>query len=130
MAAITLVAPILSSPVAYESAQHGYAGEDLEAGDLVVISAAGPDARWDVTYEVADGATADGIVLKDCGIGGTADVAYQGEMDGYSGLTPGARLSVASGVIDATAPVQADTAAATSYTITAVTASRIKFRFG
>lgn len=129
MAAITSVDPILVSPVGYESAQHGYAGDDFAAGDLVIISGTPPDARWDVTYEAATAATADGIVLKACGEGGTVEVAYAGEMDGFSGLTRGAKLSVASGKIDSTAPVQADTVAAISYSITAVTPTRIRFRF-
>lgn len=125
MAAITKVDPILVSPVGYESAQHGYAGDDFAAGDLVIISGTPPDARWDVNYEPASAATADGIVLKACGEGGTVEVAYAGEMDGFSGLTPGAPLTVASGVIDNTAP-----AGAASYTIRAVTPTRIRFRFG
>lgn len=130
MAAITAVDPILVSPVGYESAQHGYAGDDFEAGDLVIISGSAPDARWDCNYEPASGATAHGIVLRDCAEGGTVDVAYEGEMDGFSGLTAGAPLSVVSGAIDSAAPTQADTDPAITYTIRAVSATRIRFRFG
>lgn len=142
MAAITKVKPRLVSPVGYESAQHGYATEDLEAGDLVVIDSSGsPDTRWDVAYEEASAGVAHGIVLKDCKAGGTVDVAYAGEMDGFSGLTPGSSLSVASGEIDDTPPeaevsgTESDgtvegTATVIPYSILAVSATRIRFRFG
>ena len=124
MAAITAVAPKLVSPVGYESAQHGYASADFAAGDLVAISGTPPDNRHDVAYAAASGTTAAGIVLKPCKKGGTVDVAYAGEMDGFSGLTAGALLTVASGKIDSTAP-----AGAADYTIRAVTPTRIRFRF-
>lgn len=141
MAAITKVDPILVSPVGYESAQHGYATEDLNAGELVVVAGAPPDARWDISYEEADGADAIGIVLKSCKAGGTVDVAYEGEMDGFSGLTAGNLLSIVNGAIDSAAPTHAVTGTETGgdvtgtatllpYTIRAVTETRIRFRFG
>lgn len=130
MTAISKVKPRLVSPVGYESAQHGEAGDDFSAGDLVIISGTPTDARWDCVYEPAVAAVAHGIVLKDCKEGGTVEVAYEGEMDGFSSLTPGDALSVASGAIDDTAPVQSDTDPAINYTITAVSATRIRFRFG
>lgn len=125
MAAVTKVSPILVSPVGYEKVQHGYASADFAAGDLVLISGTPPDSRHDCAYTAAAAATADGIVLKPCKSGGTVEVAYAGEMDGFSGLTRGAKLTVASGVIDSTAP-----AAYSSYTLTAVTPTRIRFNFG
>ena len=124
MAAITVGTPVLVSPVGYENVQHGYASAAFDAGDLVIISGTPPSARWDVSYAAASAAVAHGIVLKDVEAGGTAEVAYRGEMEGYSGLTPGAGLTVASGVIDDTAVANTQVGAAV---IRAVTATRIRF---
>lgn len=124
MAAITVGTISLCSPVGYENVQFGYAGDDFDAGDLVIISGTPPDARWDCAFEAADAAIAHGIVLKDVTEGGTAEVAFRGEIDGYSGLTPGAPLTVASGVIDNTAPANTQVGAAV---IRAVSATRIRF---
>jgi hypothetical protein len=124
MAAITKVDPVLCSPVGYENVQHGYAGDTFAAGDLVIISGTPPSTRWDCAFEDATAAVAHGIVLKDVTEGGTAEVAFRGEMDGYSGLTPGAALSVATGVIDDTAPAATQVGAAV---IRAVSATRIRF---
>lgn len=125
MAAITIVAPKLASPVGYENVFFAYASEDLDAGDLVVINTdAVPSSAFDCVVEVAAAAIAHGIVLKDCAAGGQAEVCYRGEMDGYSGLTAGAALTVASGVIDNTAPANTQVGAAV---IRAVNATRIRF---
>ena len=124
MAAITKVEPILVSPVGYENVFYAYASEALERGDLVVITSATPPGGFENVVEEADAAVAHGIVLKDCGLGGKAEIAWRGEMDGYSGLTPGAPLSVASGVIDDAAPDATQVGAAA---IRAVTPTRIRF---
>ena len=126
MAAVTYTAAniALCSPVGYEAVQHGYAGDDFTAGDLVIISGTPPSTRWDCAFEAASAAIAHGIVLKDVSEGGTAEVAYVGEMDGFSGLTPGAGLTVASGVIDDTAVANTQVGAAV---IRAVSATRIRF---
>ena len=124
MAAITKVAPVLCSPVGYENVQHGYAGDTFAAGDLVIISGTPPSTRWTCAFEDATAAIAHGIVLKAVTEGGTAEVAFRGEMDGYSGLTPGAALTVASGVIDDTAPANTQVGAAV---VRAVSATRIRF---
>lgn len=125
MAAITIVAPKLASPVGYENVFFAYASEALDAGDLVVINTdAVPSSAFDCVVEVAAAAIAHGIVLKDCAAGGQAEVCYRGEMDGYSGLTAGAALTVASGVIDNTAPANTQVGAAV---IRAVNATRIRF---
>ena len=126
MAAVTYTAAdiALVSPVGYENVQHGYAGDDFTAGDLVIISGTPPSTRWDTAFEAAAAAVAHGIVLKDVEEGGTAEVAWRGEIDGYSGLTPGAGLTVASGVIDDTAVANTQVGAAV---IRAVSATRIRF---
>lgn len=105
MAAITSNAPVLASPAGYENVDFGYASEAIAAGDLVVITnAAAPSSRWDKVYAKATGTTAHGIAIKAVGAGGTCEVAYRGEIDGFSGLTPGAPLSIVDGELDTTAP--------------------------
>lgn len=128
MAAITQVDVTLISPVGYETVQHGYATEDLDAGDLAVFTTGAP-SHSKCAYAKASGADAAGVVLKDCKAGGIAEVAYRGEIGGYSGLTPNDLLSVASGVIDDTAPVQSDTDPAQGYLIRAVSATAIRVVF-
>lgn len=105
MAAVAKTRPVLVSPPGYELADVGYASEDIAAGDpLIITSATPPNSRWDKVLAKATGAVAHGVAAKDCGTGGTAEIIYQGEIDGFSGLTPGAGLSIASGAIDTTAP--------------------------
>src|SRR6187551_1364264 len=106
MAAITLVAPKLVSPVGYENVFFAYASEALEAGDVVVINTdTVPSSAFDCVVEVAAAAIGHGIVLKDCGAGGKAEVCYRG-------------------VIDNTAPANTQVGAAV---IRAVNATRIRF---
>jgi len=123
MAAITAVAPILCSLPGQEDVFYAYAATAIDAGDPVIITAtATPSTRWDMTVTKAVAAVAHGVALKTVAAGGTAEVAWRGEMDGFSGLTPGAPLTVAAGEIDNVAP-----AVGVSTTIRAVTASRIRF---
>ena len=122
MAAIAKVAPKLASPVGYENVFYAYASEALEAGDVAVITSATAPGGYDCVVEAADAAVGHGIVLKNVGAAGKAELAWRGEMDGFSGLTPGAALTIASGVIDDTAP-----GTGVSTTIRAVTPTRIRF---
>ena len=122
MAAITAVAPILTSLPAQEDVFYAYAGGNIDAGDPVIITTAVPSSKWEMTVTKAAAAVAHGICLKTVSTGGTAEVAWRGEMDGFSGLTPGAPLTVASGEIDNTAP-----GAGVSTQIRAVTATRIRW---
>ena len=124
MAAITKVAPKLVSPVGYENVFYAYASEALKAGDAVVITSATAPGGFECVVEEASAAVAHGIALKNVGAGGRAEIAWRGEMDGFSGLTPGAALSIASGAIDDTAPDATQVGAAA---IRAVTATRIRF---
>ena len=123
MAAITLVKPVLISPAGYERVQHGYATVDLAVGDLAVFTTGAPSTAT-CAFAKAAAADACGVVLKAVKAGGTAEVAYCGEMDGYSGLTPSAMLSIASGVIDNTAPANTQVGAAQ---IRAISATAIRF---
>ena len=128
MAAITQVDVNLISPVGYETVQHGYATVDLAKGDLAVFTTGAP-SHSKCAFAKASATDACGVVLKDVKAGGIAEVAYRGEIGGYSGLTPNALLSVASGAIDSTAPVQTDAAAAPGYMIRAVSATAIRVTF-
>ncbi|MGB3330437.1 MAG: hypothetical protein WBA46_15860 [Thermomicrobiales bacterium] len=123
MAAITLVKPVLISPAGYENVQHGYATVDLAVGDLAVFTTGAPSTAT-CAFAKASAADACGVVLKAVKAGGTAEVAYRGEIDGYSGLTPGARFTIAAGVIDNTAPDATQVGAAA---IRAISATAIRF---
>lgn len=130
MAAITLVDPTLISPVGYETVQHGHATVDLAKGDLAIFAATTSIPKnQKVAFAKAGAADAVGVVLKTVKAGGTAEVCQRGEIGGYSSLTPNALLSVASGVINDTAPVQSDTDPALGYSIRAVNETTIRVNF-
>ena len=105
MAAVTKVnvRPALWKP---EDVQIGKAAADLNVGDPVVIdSDATVDPRYPCTFEAAASQNfIHGVVLKPGIAGQKVEVLLIGELDGYSGLTPGAPLSVVDGKIDDTAP--------------------------
>lgn len=119
MAAVTRVKARPCTPVGYEVVDKGVLTADVVAGDLLKNGASG----W---AKAAAGATeADGIALQD-GYAGQAgfSVGIQGEMDGWSGMTPGTALypsgSVAGGL---------DTTAAGAIRVKAATATRIRYNF-
>ncbi len=121
MAAVTRVDAHPVAPVGYEVNDKGVLTEDVVAGDLLKNGASG----WS---RLAGGALEpDGIALMD-GYSGQRgfSIGIQGEMDGFSGLTPGAPLypsaTVAGGL---------DTTVATGGTIRvkAATATRIRYSF-
>lgn len=93
-------------PVLVESAKRGKASADMARGQAVVIdAAAAADPRYDANYKAAIAEPfIHGVTLKACKAGGLVEIMILGEFDGYTGLTPGAPLSVAAGKIDATAP--------------------------
>ena len=123
MAAVARVRPILVSPPGMEVVDRGYALDDVLAGDPVIISAtAAPSREYDCAIEKATGTTVHGFALKDTKAGGLCEFASQGELDGFTGLTPGAALTVVAGAIDNTAP-----GAGVTPTIRVVNASRIRF---
>lgn len=102
MAAITRTKGRPVTPVGYEVNDVGTVTEDITAGDLLQLGSSG----WSKC--LAGEVEAHGIALKDYYSGqGGCDVGIQGEMDGFSGLAPGAALwpspSVAGG-IDTAAP--------------------------
>src|SRR5688572_24040859 len=116
--------PAYVTPPGMEVVDRGYATQDIKRGDPVVISGAAPSRLYD--FSVANATTTDaiGIAIKTVKAGGLCEIATQGELDGYSGMTPNARLSVVSGKLDTTAPV-----AGQPYFIRAINSTRIRFVF-
>lgn len=119
MAAVTRVKGRPCTPAGYEVNDKGTLTEAVNAGDLLKNGASG----WS---KAAAGATeADGIALQD-GYSGQSgfSIGIQGEMDGFSGMTPGTALypsgSVAGGL---------DTTAAGAIRVKAVSATRIRYSF-
>jgi hypothetical protein len=134
MAAVTVVKARPVTPVGYEvNDGPGFsATEDLVAGNLLVLGASGWSKTPTNTVEPH------GICLKDCPSGFTPDVGIQGEMDGFSGLTPGAPLypsGSTAGGIDTTATTFYNAATTpavavpASARIRAVSTTRIRFNF-
>jgi hypothetical protein len=119
MAAVTRVKARPVTPVGYEVVDKGNLTENVVAGDQLKNGANG----WS---KLAAGQTeADGIALQDgyAGQGGFS-IGIQGEMDGFSGMTPGTPLypspSVAGGL---------DTIAAGAIRVKATTPTRIRYNF-
>lgn len=119
MAAVTRGTARPCTPVGYEVVDTGKAVSAWTAGDLLKLGASG----WAKT--TAGATEADGIALQDAYAGQQGcSIGIQGEMDGWSGMTPGTPLypsgSVAGGL---------DTTAAGVIRVKAVTATRIRFNF-
>lgn len=129
MAAVTKGTLHPVSPPGYEVNDKGQAAAAIAKGDLLVITSATPGNGFEKVWDKAPTSTVDpaGIALMDATAGGMVSVGVHGEMDGYSGLTRGARLypsaSVAGG-IDTTA------LAGTIVIVRAVTATRIRYLLG
>jgi hypothetical protein len=103
----------------YEVADKGTAVVAWVAGDLLSNSAAG----WVLCPAAAT--EADGIALHDAYAGqGGVSIGIQGEIDGFSGLVPGAPLYPS-----ATVPGGLDTTPAGLIRVKATTPSRIRFSF-
>jgi hypothetical protein len=120
MAAITRVKARPCAPAGYEVNDKGLAAEAWVAGDLLVNGADG--------WAKADGVDeAHGIGLQDAYAGqGNCSIGIQGEMDGFSGLTPGAPLypsAAVAGGLDTTAVEGA------TVRVRAATATRIRYNF-
>lgn len=136
MAAITRVKARPVAPVGYEVNDKGQAAAAIVAGDLLVITNGTPGNGFDKVWDKAPTSTvnAHGIALMDCAAGQVVSVGIQGELDGYSGMTPGAAAypsgSVAGG-LDTTAPSYAATTPVVPAipNIRSVTATRIRFNF-
>jgi hypothetical protein len=135
MAAVTVVKAKPVQVPGYEVNDKGQAKVALTAGQLLIMTGDAPRAGHERMWDVAPAGATDihGIALMDCPINGTASVGIQGEMDGFSGMTPGTPLypsaSVAGG-IDTTATSVATTPVVPhAARIRATTASRIRYSF-
>jgi hypothetical protein len=109
------------SPAGYEVNDKGVAVEAWVAGDLLTNGAGGWSKAVGGTLE------AHGIGLQDAYAGqGNCSIGIHGEMDGFSGMTPGAALypsATVAGGLDTTAVVGA------TIRVRAATASRIRYTF-
>jgi hypothetical protein len=136
MAAVTVGTLHPVSPPGYEVNDKGQAAVAITKGQLLIIATTTPNAGFEKVWALATTATttAHGIALMDAAAGGVVSVGIQGEMDGYTGLTPGAPLfpsGAVAGGIDTTAPTAfATTPAVTaSPNVRAVTPTRIRYNF-
>ncbi len=124
MAAVTkgTLRPLRADPI---NNRIGKASAALAVGDPVVIdSAAAADPEFQTSYKKAASETfVDGWVLKPAVAGGKVEITTLGEITGYSGLTPGARYTVATGAIDSTAPATGERGQ-----FQAINATTIEFR--
>lgn len=115
------------TPVGYEVNDKCELSEAVEAGDLLKFTGAMSAGLPVMSRVAAGGADADGIALTK-GKAGKRGFSYgvDGEMDGFTGLTPGGRLypsgSVAGGL---------DTTVVAAFTprVKAISTTRIRFRF-
>lgn len=117
--------PVLISPAGSEYVLRGRAGANIANGQPVIITGVSADPRWDCVVGPAAGAEVviHGVSLGDYESGETAEFATIAEIDGFSGMTGGARLSVTGGLIATDAPP-----AGATYLCFAINASRIYFR--
>jgi hypothetical protein len=136
MAAVTRVKARPVSPPGYEVNDKGQAAAAIVAGDLLIITNATPGNGFERVWDKATTTTdnAHGIALMDAKAGAIVSVGIQGEMDGFSGLTPGAPLypsTAVAGGLDTTAPdfVATTPAVPAIPNVRAVTASRIRYNF-
>lgn len=121
MAAITYVAPSLSSPVGENAIRRGEATVDIGKGQSVALNGAPSSARFEAAYGLAaTETTAIGIALKDATIGNTVEVLISGLVGGYAGLTAGSQLSTVAGVLNDTAPAGASLRTIVAYNATTV----------
>lgn len=125
MAAIVRVKARPCTPVGYEVVDKVALSVDVVAGDLLEATGAMSGGLPIMAKAAAGALDVDGIALQD-GYAGQAgfSMGLHGEMDGFSGLTPGTPLypsgAVAGGI---------DTTAAGIIRIKAVTTGRIRYTF-
>jgi hypothetical protein len=121
MAAITYVAPSLVTPAGEARIRRGEAAVDITAGQAVALSGTPSSSRFESRVGLAASeTTALGIALKTVKAGGVCEFVIDGEMGGFSGLTAGAVLSVAAGVLNDTAPAGASLRTIVAYNATTV----------
>lgn len=127
MAAVTRTKARPVTPVGYEVVDKVTLGADVVAGDQLIYNGSTSNGLSVMVKATTSTIEAHGIALQD-GYNGQSgfSVGIQGEIDGFSGMTPGTLLypsaSVAGGT-DTTAPEDAVAR------MRAVTASRIRYNF-
>lgn len=108
-------------PPGMEVNDRAFAGSDIESGDPIVISAdAPPSLVYEYAVEKATGSECHGFALVTVGETGLAEYTTQNEMDGYTGLTPGAPLYVVDGELDDAEPADGGTIVARCLTTTRI----------
>jgi hypothetical protein len=125
MAAATRVKARPCTPVGYEVVDKVELTVDVTAGDLLKYTGASNDGQAKVGLAAAGATEADGIALQDGYAGQRGfSMGIQGEMDGFSALTPGQALypsgAVAGGL---------DTVAAGAIRVKSVKTTRIRYNF-
>lgn len=129
MGAVTKTAYIRPvTPPGYEWNDSGQAKTDIARGDVLSVSTDTPGMGFNKVFAKAatTAKNGDAIALMDAKAGQLVEVGFAGEIDGYSGLTPGAQLycsQVTAGQI------ATDTVTGAERQMIALTPTRIKFRF-
>ncbi|HEY0006927.1 MAG TPA: hypothetical protein VGB17_19260 [Pyrinomonadaceae bacterium] len=127
MAAVTRVKARPCTPVGYEVVDRVELAEDVVAGDLLVFTGAMSEGQAVMEKAGTSEIEPDAIALQDEFAGKRGySVGIQGEMDGFSGMTPKTPLypsGSTAGGLDTTAPEGA------VIRIKAVTATRIRYNF-
>lgn len=101
MAAVTVGTLHPVSVPGYEYNDKGQAAVAITKGNLLIITATAPGSGYDKVWDKAPITVTDphGIALMDAAAGATVSVGIQGEMDGFTGLTPGANVYPSASVI-------------------------------
>lgn len=121
MAAVLKVDPSFVAPPGMEQIDTGYASEDIEVGDpVVIVDTPVPNKMWTAVIAKATGTELHGFCVKTTKTRGMCEYASQGEIDGFTGMTPGNSLTIVDGVLD-------DTEAEGLAQIRAVNPNRIRF---
>lgn len=132
MAAVTVGTLRPVTVPGYEVNDKGQAAVAITKGQLLCLSTTTPGNGFEKVWALAPitGITeAHGIALMDAKAGSLVSVGIQGEMDGFSGLTPGPTQSAlypstaVAGGIDTTA------IASSTVRVRAVTTTRIRYSF-
>jgi hypothetical protein len=125
MPAVTRVKARPCTPVGYEVVDKVELTEDVEAGDLLKYTGAENDGQSKASKAAAGATEADGIALQNGYAGQRGfSMGIQGEMDGFSGMTPGTALYPSAAVAGGL-----NTAAAGAIRVKAVKGTRIRYNF-
>lgn len=126
MASVTRNSPHPVSPPGYEVNDTCELSEDVAAGDLLEFTGS-MSAGQPVMQKCPTGNEPDGIALTDGKSGERGfDVGVQGEMDGFSGLSPGADLYASTATAG---DIDDASGSGTAAPIKAIRATRIRYSF-